>query len=455
MKELRLITLALYIAAWPARAEDLLQLYHQAVAGNPTLKARELAVERATARKDQVRSRLLPQLTASATRARNDFELESTGRETFYPSTRKVIQAKQPLLDLASVFGTRAEQAKIRQSEEELAAARMEIAGELVDRYLDVLGADDQLVYLAAEKTATAVQRNRLQRLLERQMAKITDVYEAEARYTALEAQEIEIRNVRDVALERLREITGVEVKDVAALAREDFPAIAGDMPDWVERGVRNNRELLGLQHAIEAEENGIAGAKAQHVPQISLVATKSWADVDFDNRRNPPYSVGTVGVQLSLPIFEGGRVNALVRESEARRDIARQQYEEKRREVERLIRAAYLKTVSDRARIDATALSVRSQEKAVEAQARGVELGTSTVVDLLDARRRLYQARSEHSRARLELISSLTTLRIQSGALTEADIEEMNGWFANRKDRYKQTRLFERAGRHVRAGGE
>src|SRR5690349_15580187 len=120
MKQLRLVTLALCIVAWPARAEDLLQLYHQAVAGNPTLKARELAVERATARKDQVRSRLLPQLTASATRARNDFELESTKRDAFYFSTRKVIQAKQPLLDLASVFGTRAEQAKIRQSEEEL-----------------------------------------------------------------------------------------------------------------------------------------------------------------------------------------------------------------------------------------------------------------------------------------------------------------------------------------------
>lgn len=434
MKTLRPIALLLAIlagaAAWPVRAGDLLELYRRAVADNPVLKARELAVERARARKDQVRSRLLPQLSASATYSRNDFSAEGPSSDSRYSGKRQAVQAKQPLFDLASFYGTRAEQAKIRQSEEELAAARMAIAGELLDRYLAVLHASEQLAYLAAEKTATAAQLDRLRRLFERRMAKVTDVYEVEAHYAAIEAREIEIRNARDVALERLREIAGSADEDIAPLAVDSFPPLAGSMAEWVERGVGGNRELLGLQHAIAAEANGVAAAKAQHAPQLALVASKTWADTGFDNRHNPPYDVATVGVQLTVPILEGGRVNALVRESEARRGIARQQYEEKRREIEREIRAAFLKTVSDRARIDAAAHSVRAQEKAVAAQARGYELGTATVVDLLDARRRLYLAQTERSRARLDLVGSLTNLRIAAGTLSEADIEATDTWF-------------------------
>lgn len=412
-------------------AEDLLQLYRQALIGNPALKAQELAVDRAEARKDQARSRLLPQLSATASYARNNFHSDAINSDQ-YGSKRRVLQARQPLFDLSSFYGLRAEQARILQNREDLASVRMEVASELVDRYLEVLGAMDELAYLEGEKISVLGQRTRLRRLYERQMAKVTDLYEVEAYYATLEAQEIEARNARDVALEKLRETTGVAVKSVPPLARESFPAPPGSLQGWVDQGVRNNRRLLGLQHAIESEESGVAGAKAQHAPQLALVASKTWSDTDFDNRRNPPFDVTSVGVQLNLPILEGGRVNAAVRESEARRGIARQQYEEKYREVEREIRTAYLKTVADQARIEATAQSVQAQEKAVAAQKRGVELGTSTIVDLLDAQRRLLRARTDQSKARHDFISSLTGLRFQAGTLTDTDMEELNSWLAS-----------------------
>lgn len=432
MRRSALVLAALLAAVPAARAEDLLQLYRLAVAGNPALKARELQIDAARARKDQARSRLLPQLSANANYSRNDFRAEDRSGD-YYSSRRQVIQARQPLLDLASLYGTRAEKARVRQSEEEFAAARMEIAGELVDRYLGVLAAEDQLAYLAAEKDAAARQHDRLQHLFARQMAKVTDVAEVRAYIADLDAQEIGLRNARDVALERLREISGVAVAEVAPLARGNFPAPPGKMEDWVARGMGSNRELLALSRAIEVEEAGVAGARSQHAPQLALVASKSWSDAGYDNRRNPPYEVDSVGLQVTVPILEGGRVNALVREAEARRGIARQQYEQRRREIEREIRAAYLQTAADRARVDATAEAVRARETAVEAQARGVELGTAMVVDLLDARRRLYRARTDHAKARLDLVSSLTALKIRSGELEEGDMEEMNAWFSRR----------------------
>lgn len=418
--------------ALEAGAETFVELYRQALATNPALKAQEFAVDRATARKDQARSRLLPQLSASATYGRNEFHARGAATDE-YGSKRRVIQARQTLFDLAAYHLLGAERARILQSQEELAAVKMEVAQEVVDRYLEVLGATDELDYLQAEKEATESQRTRLRRMHERQLAKVTDLYEVEAYYAALETREIEARNARAVALEKLRETVGTPVQAVLPLNRDSFPAVTRPADEWVRDGTQGNRSLAALQHAIEAEEKSVSGARSQHAPQLALVASKTWADTDADYRRNPPYDVATVGVQLNLPIFEGGRVDGAVRESIARREIARQQYEEGRREVEREIRTAYLKTQADISRIEATGQAVRAQEKARDAQQKGFELGTSTVVDLLDAQRRLFRARADRSAARHDFIRSLTALRLQAGVLSEAHLEELDGWLVRR----------------------
>ncbi|MGH8510293.1 MAG: TolC family protein, partial [Gammaproteobacteria bacterium] len=161
----------------------------------------------------------------------------------------------------------------------------------------------------------------------------------------------------------------------------------------------------------------------------LALQVSETYADTGFDNRLQPPYDVFSAGVQLTVPIFEGGRTQAGVRDAQARHRIAREQFEQKRREIEQETRTAYLDTVASHARIDSTGEEVRAQEKAAEAQERGYEFGVSTIVDLLEARRRLLKARVEQAKARYDYIRGLAALQVRAGGLSMPVMEEINGW--------------------------
>lgn len=428
LKTRTLIFFCLSLLSAGSHAEGLLELYHHALANNPGLKQFEYEIDRKEAQQDQALSRLRPQVSITGNRSRNDFFEKSSGSDQ-YNSSRAGIQGRQALFDLPSYRRLEGAKARTSQSKEQLAASRIDLAEELVDRYLDVLTASDEIAYLQAETQAVDSQLARLRRMHERQLAKVTDLYEVEAYRQTLNARDIEKQNAKEVALEKLRETTGMTVKEVAPLASQDLLPAPGNVDQWLDEGTHNNRNLSALQYAIESEERTIASARAEHLPQLALVASRTYSDSDSDNRRNTPFNVTTIGLQVTMSFYEGGRVQAGVQEAVARRHIAQAQYEQKRREIEREIRTAYLGTIANRARIEATAQAVRAQEKSRDAQQRSYELAVSTIVDLLDSQKRLFQLRSEQSKARYDFIRSLVILRIRAGALSDRDIEEINGW--------------------------
>lgn len=426
----RLLFAALCAFASASQAESLLDFYRKALESSPALRTREFGIDQARAQEDLARSRLLPQLSASSAYYGNDYR-ESGFPPRGYNGVRSGLQARQALLDLASYFKLEAARFSVAQSEQEREAARMTLAGDVVDRYLAVLLAEDEIVNLRAEKDAIQSQLARLRFMRERQLAKLTDLLEVESQYQGLLTREIEASNARAVALERLREVSGLPAARVAPLVRQTLPAVAGEEQAWVSEATRNNPHLVALQNAIEAAAKLVESGRAEHIPQLALTATQTHSDQGYDNRLTPPYNVGTLGLLLTIPIYEGGRVQATVREASARLAIAREQYEAARRETERDARTAYLGAVANHARIGSTDAEVRALEKVLEAQRRSYELGVSTVVDVLIAQRRLFKSRSDLSKARYDYIRDLTTLRSRAGTLSMRDIEEIDGWMA------------------------
>jgi outer membrane protein len=431
-----LLAAALPLEGW---AENLLHLYEQALANNASIKSRESSVERAHAQKDQALSRLLPQVVAVGNLAWNDMTQTVTSgtgqRGEFsnqYESSRGLVQAKQALFDLPSFLRWQGAGSAILQTEQELEAVRMGIAADLVDRYFQALEAEDGIGYIQGEQEATESQLNRIRRMYERQMVPVTDLFEVEAYYRTLATRQIEAENAKAVALEKLREITGNPVADVASLVGENFPPVPGEAEHWVQEAGRHNPRLIALQHAIDAADKLISSSRAEHLPQVSLQLSETYSDnAGFDNRQQPRYNVGSVGLQLTVPIYEGGRVDATVRDAAARHEIARQQYLEERRKIERDTRTAYLDARAARARIESTGQEVAARRKVSDAQQKSYELRVSTIVDLLESKKNLLKARFEQSKARYDYIRALVALRLWAGSLTQDDMQDLNGWLA------------------------
>jgi len=429
-----ILAILISLAPLSANAGLLLKLYQQALDTNPTLLGKTYAIDRATAQEDQAFSRLLPQVSAVGSYSLNRFNQQTNGAQPDitqnYDGLRGTVQARQTLFDLPSYLRYKGAQAATQQTEQELEAYRMELAGEVLDRYLQVLEASDQITYVISEKEATTSQIEQLREMQQRQMAKITDLYEAEAYYQTLNTLEIEAKNKKAVGLERLRETTGMSLDAVTPMSKEQLPTVPKNLDKWVRDAIQNNPNLAALQYAIEAADKQISGSKAEHLPKLDLQLLETYSDQGFDNRQLPAYDVATANLQLTLPIYEGGRVNAATSEAVARQQMAKQQYNEARRKIELETRTSFLNAASSHARIASTGQEVEAQNRSYEAQQAGYELGVSTIVDVLNNRKLLFKARVEQLQARYDYNRNLIALRIWSGGLSVADIEEIDVWF-------------------------
>ena len=430
-----ILAILISLAPLSANAGLLLKLYQQALDTNPTLLGKTYAIDRANAQKDQAFSRLLPQVSATGSYSLNRFNQQTNGTQidgsaVNYDGLRGTVMARQALFDLPSYMRYQGAKAAAEQTEQELEAYRMELAGEVLDRYLQVLEASDQITYVISEKEATNSQIEQLREMQQRQMAKITDLYEAEAYYQTLNTLEIEAKNKKAVGLERLRETTGMSLDEVTPMSKEQLPAVPVNLDKWVQDAIQNNPNLAALQYAIESASKLITGSKAEHLPKLDLQLFETYSDQGYDNRQLPAYDVASANLQLTIPIYEGGRVNAATSEAVARQQMAKQQYNETRRKIELETRTSFLNAAASHARIASTGQEVEAQNKSYEAQATGYELGVSTIVDVLNNRRLLFKARVDQLQARYDYNRNLIALRIWAGGLSIADIEEIDAWF-------------------------
>jgi outer membrane protein len=428
------------VLAGDGRPANLLQLYDLALTTNPVVEGRRSVILQAEAQKDQARSKLLPQVSANGNLAWNEFTQEvpnsftgqTTDVTTQYQTLRGVVQARQALFDLASYRAYEGAGFSVKQADQDLEDARLRLTTDLVDRYFEFLQATDEVGYLQSELDLTEGDMQRIRRMYERGMAKVTDLYEIEAYYQTLKTRELEIHNAKAVALEKVREVVGVPVTDLARLTKEELPPVPGQADQWVKDAVQRHPAIQALQHAMDAAAKTIASQWANHLPLLSLQTSGIYAkNGGFDNRQLDPYTVGTLGLQLNVPLYSGGSTRAGEREALAKFDITKYKHMEKQREVERETRTAYLSAQTGYSRIASTAREVEARVKARDGQQRGYELGASTIVALLEAKKNLLKSRFGYAKVRYDYIRSLVALRVWGGTLTRTDVEQINGWLS------------------------
>lgn len=412
-------------------AEDLLSLYKSAIQDNPTLKIRELGIERAKADADIAVSRLYPQVNLQVSSSKN--YANEAGRLSDYYGQRANLSARQAILDLASYYRFDSARYAAKQAESEAHLARMQLTAQLIDSYLEGLQSDDEMEQLWGEKEVATQQVARLLAMFQMQMAKVTDLSEATAYLQQLETRQIDIANKADAARIKLRELSGRDPGELAVLTKSNFPVVPYDENYWVRSALDGNPDVLARTEAVKVSRSTLSSARAEHYPQLSFLMQRNESNQDIDNLPRREFGVNVVGLELRIPIYEGGRVNATMTSALAQLNIAQQQLEATRRTVERDIRLVFASAVANHARIESTTNQVNVMEQSVTAQEVGFDLGVVTVIDVLDARRRLFKARLDLAKARYDFLRDLMGLRMRSGGLRVTDIEEFNQWLAQR----------------------
>ena len=425
---IRAMLLTSVLWSGPAVSADLLGLYRSAASDNPSLKVRSLTTARTQAEARVAESRLYPQITLQSSYSHNDYQASGTG--TSFNGQRTTLMVRQPLVDIASRHRHDGARVAIGQAESEAQQARGELFAQLADQDLALLESFDEIQRLQAEKEAATRNVDRLRAMRAREMARVNDLAEAIAWTQQLAIQEIDAMNKESAARVWLREIAGIDPGVLPVMTRQSFPAVSESEQYWVSSALAAHPGLSARRQGVEANRQSVAAARAEHLPQLVAFYQRNETNQDIDNSPRPRFSVDSVGLELKIPLYEGGRTSAAESVAQRQLDIANEQLEGITRQVEREVRLAFASAVANRARIDASDAQVDALVQTVKAQERGYELGVVTVVQVLDARRRLLRARTDQSRARYNYLRDLIALRIRGGVLTEADVAEFNRWF-------------------------
>ena len=440
---LKLLTLALALSAisLPGHGEDLMDAYRQARANDPVLSQAE-ATRLATGEGvTQARALLLPQVSGRATLSQSsggDASSLSLGGAPLnggHERTRsEAIELDQTVLDLSKIADLHAAQSQSDAQDAQYKAALQELFVRVTSAYFNVLTSEDELAYAKANEDAFKQSFEQAQQRFNVGLSAVTDVYQAKSYYELAKAQTVAAKNALDDAREGLAQITGKPVGELKKL-RDDLPMVPPSPADpnaWVQESLKSNPNVIAQQYGVEAASHSVNAARAGHLPTIGASISRGTSSSWLQNvggafaDRNGRYGT-TVGLTLTVPIFSGFATQSRVRQSIYQRDAAEDSLEAQRRQVTRDTLNYYRSVIAGISQVSANKASVESGQKALEATRAGFDVGTQTMLNVLNAIQTLTQAESSYSQSRHALILDQLQLKQSAGTIDVKDVESVN----------------------------
>ena len=325
---------------------------------------------------------------------------------------------------------------RLQQSQLELLAARQDLMIRVSERYFDVLAAADNLAFARAEKQSLHSQLEQAKQRFEVGIIAITDVQEARAGFDRATAAEIRASNDVENANEALREVTETYHTDLAPLG-DGMPLAVPEPTDieaWTEAAVGHNLSLGAAQLATDVAHQEIRRQNSQHMPTIDIVGGHGYNE-QGGRFGSSSSTQSDIGLELNVPLFEGGRVVSQTRQATHDHAAALERLQQTKRSIYRQSREAYLGVVAQISSVKALKQAVISSETALESTRAGFEVGTRTAIDVVAAERGLSEAKRDYARARYDYILETLRLKQAAGSLQPEDIAIANSWLDDSSD--------------------
>lgn len=442
-----------------AHAENLMDAYRQALQSDPVLKQAEAQQRIGQAGAAISRAPLLPQLNGNVslndshgTGYESQLVQRPDGGQQFLSGTSssgglrsrtESLSLDQTLFDLGQFEQWRASKATARSTEAQYVAAQQDLILRVSQAYFTVLTDEDQLKFAQANEASLKKQLDQAQAKYDVGFAAITDVADAKAQHDAAVAQVITAKNTLFNDREALAQITGRPSGTLETLTDNLplNPPQPDNIEEWVKTALASNPSLQAQRDLAESSRHSVTAAHAAHLPtlgaSVSYSRNPAWGPGNIgsalDNsgdpvlRDNTRRNDTTVGLVLTVPLFQGGGIIARERQAIAQRDQANDVLEQDRRAVVSNTRNAFNAIEAGISSVEAQKAAVESAKTALDATQAGYQIGTRTIVDLLIAQQNYFLAQSDYSQARHAFVVNQINLKFAAGNLSVKDLEAVN----------------------------
>lgn len=433
MKKLAWLILSPLLAS-PLYAADLMQIYRQAQDNDPTFAAARSVRDAGQEKMPQGRAGLLPSLTLSGNTVWNQTENSLHGGSTLskpnYNSNGYQLTLSQPLFRWQNWVGYNQSKIQVAQAEANYAQARQELILRVAQAYFDINYAIESLAAVRANKIAIVQQLESAKKNFEVGTATITDTHEAQARYDLAIAQEIAAESDLEVKQHALEAIIGQEAGQLAVVRKDAplSPPQPGDMRQWVSAAEKDSLAVQVQQANADIAAKEVDKQRAGHYPTVDLVAnqghSKSYTSV-ANGLLDTDYA--NIGVQINIPLFQGGLTVSREREAAANRNAADSGLEATKRGAALAARQYYLGVVNGLAQVQALKAALVSSQSALESNKLGYEVGVRINIDVLNAENQVYVTRRDLAKAVLDTLMAQLRLKAAVGALGDDDVAQIN----------------------------
>lgn len=438
MKKLLLRCFVLVALPLHVYAADLMDVYYEAL-NNDTIYKDAYYIYMANAEAiPQARAALLPQINFSGQESRNYlfvndgiFSLRKNYSSKLWGAT-----ASQALFNYESLARVRQAKAVVRAAQATFNDAAQNLILRTTKAYFDVLFSKDTLEFAEAKKRANLRQYDQARYRFEVGLDTVTSVYEAKAAYKQSTATVIAARNNQENQSENLRLLTNHFYEVLAPLRGKKIPLIKpkpNNANDWISMGLKHNYRLFAALYTLQNAKENIKAFSSRNWPTLALQSTTSQVFNNIGRDNNPilpkVQKQSDIALAVNFPAFQGGLVHSQTRQAQYQFQSASEQLEQARRGVVVNSRIAFNMINDGISKVTADRETVVAQQSALESTEAQFESGKRTMVDVVNAQQRLFEAQQQLANDQYSLIYSILTLKYQSGSLNVNDLELVNSW--------------------------
>jgi TolC family type I secretion outer membrane protein len=427
-------------AAAPAAAPlTLSQAYRAAMEQDAVIRTARAAADARRERLPQARAQMLPNISASLARNKNDLTSTQPGLggvpvtlDQKYMSGTRALTLRQPIYRPFLIADYRQAEAQVAEANAVLDKEVQNVAVRVSGAYLEALLAQDQLALVMVQKQTYTTHLDAARKRFAAGAGVRTDIDEAQAKLDLTLALELEARQNVDFTRHQLQVMVNMPVDQLAPLDERKLELarpIPDRLEDWTERAELSSPDLRSLKAQRDAARHEIDKAKSGHLPTLDAIAQWSISDSDNVTRVDTRYDNKTVGVQLNVPIFAGGYVNSQTRQAVANLERAQQALESSRRDLGLRVEKEFRGITEGVLRVRALEQAVRSAETMVQSSRRSFEGGSRTLLDILNAEELRVIALRDLAQARYLYMVSRIRLRALAGEADAAVIDEISAW--------------------------
>ncbi len=440
-KKVTLMATAFFISS-PVFAVDLVGVHDLAIKSDPALQAAAYRREAIGENKRQAWSNLLPSLTGSAgmTSGSTTTSIQGTEVDDSDTDTRRWgLDLRQSLYAQSNYEQLDIARGQVSQADAIYDIAYQDFLVRVAGNYFAVLSAQDGVIFAEAEEKALQRQFEQAEQRFEVGLTAVTDVHEARASYDNARARAIVSRNNLADTKEALYELTRQYFDDIDPL-QDELPLVKPlpENPDeWIDIAMQYNPAIISASQEIEIADANTRLQRSARIPTLDLVAGYSnFTNNEFilrDDFQNPLITTSLVnkdmriGLQLNWNMYQGGYVYSRTRQARSLLNAVNEDLEQTQRAVVRATNNAYRAVIAGIEQVKAFNQAMVSAESALEATQAGFEVGTRTIVDVLIAQQRYFQAQRDNSLARHTYVVDHLRLKAAAGTLVEEDLQKVN----------------------------